>query len=199
MWHSRDLTLLGKVLIIKTFGLSQLIYAMQCCQICDKRYKEIDNIILDFLWNRFNGKRRVERIARRTIVKPISTGGLGLVLSKELDQSIKLSRYTKARLQKHPIAIIQDSILKDLTPFQTVSSKEATTSCASKTLTEHALQWLRIAEDKNEHVTWLHSISSDALPKIATYEGIPRMYLRKLHREGHNTIQKHGLSRKCRS
>ena len=35
-WMCRNLTLEGKILIVKTFGLSQIIYNLQCYQICKK-------------------------------------------------------------------------------------------------------------------------------------------------------------------
>ena len=41
-WRNRNLTPEGKSLIIKTFGLSQIIYGMHICEISDERKYKID-------------------------------------------------------------------------------------------------------------------------------------------------------------
>ena len=42
LWNSRNLTFEGKILIIKTFGISQLIYVMQVCKIKETFIKLIE-------------------------------------------------------------------------------------------------------------------------------------------------------------
>ena len=48
---SRDLTLKGKVLIIKTFLISQMNFEIEMKSIPKNIVKEIDKILWNFLWN----------------------------------------------------------------------------------------------------------------------------------------------------
>ena len=45
LWNSRNLTFEGKVLIVKTFGISQLIFILQVCKLREACSKEIETII----------------------------------------------------------------------------------------------------------------------------------------------------------
>jgi hypothetical protein len=49
LWKPRNLTFEGKSLIIKTFGLSQLIYNLQAYKLREKCIKNIERIIFGFL------------------------------------------------------------------------------------------------------------------------------------------------------
>lgn len=51
IWLSRNLSLLGKVLIANTFGLSQLIHFMQCCEFGDEHLDEINQVVENFIWS----------------------------------------------------------------------------------------------------------------------------------------------------
>jgi hypothetical protein len=50
LWTPRQLTMEGKVLIVKTFGLSQLIYNMQSVGFKELDIKNAERIIFKFLW-----------------------------------------------------------------------------------------------------------------------------------------------------
>jgi len=49
-WKRRNLTLNGKINIVKTFGLSKLIYNASVLVIPEKYIKEIEKLIFDFIW-----------------------------------------------------------------------------------------------------------------------------------------------------
>ena len=51
-WLPRCLSVEGKITIVKTFGLSQIIYALQMCEIKAIDVKKIESIIFRFLWNK---------------------------------------------------------------------------------------------------------------------------------------------------
>jgi len=51
-WSSRSLSLLGKILVLKTFGISQVIYLMQSIKLEDDDIKKLKNLLYKFLWNR---------------------------------------------------------------------------------------------------------------------------------------------------
>ena len=47
-WSKRDLSIMGKITIIKTFGISQFIYAMQGISLSKDVLDQINTIFLDF-------------------------------------------------------------------------------------------------------------------------------------------------------
>jgi hypothetical protein len=65
-WKNRNLTYKGKILIIKMFGLSQLIYALQSYGINPESIKKIEQMIFGFLWlgNRSDKEKGIDRIKR---------------------------------------------------------------------------------------------------------------------------------------
>ena len=74
-WMCRNLTLEGKILIIKTYGLSQLIYNLQCYEIESKDILEVERLIFKFIWCKDWGKSRwVERIKRKVLKAEYSKG-----------------------------------------------------------------------------------------------------------------------------
>ena len=52
MWQSRALTLLGRILIIKTFGYSQLLYTASVTTFSIEEMSDIKRIINCFLWKK---------------------------------------------------------------------------------------------------------------------------------------------------
>ena len=72
-WRTRDLTLFGKVLIIKTLALSQLVFSSTCCSVTDETKKKITKSIYSFLWH----KR--DRIKRNTLICDITEGGINMI------------------------------------------------------------------------------------------------------------------------
>ena len=68
MWRCRGLSLLGRVQICKTFGISQFIYAMQGISLSKDVLDQINTIFFRFLWKRnFDNKRAFEKIKRKTL------------------------------------------------------------------------------------------------------------------------------------
>ena len=74
VWKSRDLTLKGKVLIIKTFLISQINYEIEMKSIPKNIVKEIDKTLLNFLWN---GKQPL--VNKQTICLEVEKGGLNMI------------------------------------------------------------------------------------------------------------------------
>ncbi len=81
----RNLTLFGKVCIIKSLALSKIIYIALGLTIPDKIIKEIDRLIFRFLW----GKR--DRIKRKSIINTLEKGGLNMVDVRSQLSAIKAS------------------------------------------------------------------------------------------------------------
>ena len=51
MWCKRDLTIFGKILILKTFAISQILYVASVLHVPEPILKELDSIMFNFLWN----------------------------------------------------------------------------------------------------------------------------------------------------
>ena len=71
-WKQRDLTLMGKIQLIKTFVLSKLVYVSSLTPVPPWAFREIEVLIFDFLWN---GK---DKIKRSTMFLDYDKGGLKL-------------------------------------------------------------------------------------------------------------------------
>ena len=74
VWKSRDLTLKGKILIIKTFLISQINYELEMKPIPKNIVKEIDKILWNFLWD---GKQPL--VNKQTMCLEIENGGLSMI------------------------------------------------------------------------------------------------------------------------
>ena len=80
LWSRRKLTLHGKVLIIKTFGISQFIYVMKSIGLKIEVLKKINRILFSFIWGKdFKSGRTFEKIKRKTLCRDIENGGLNMI------------------------------------------------------------------------------------------------------------------------
>lgn len=72
-WKNRNLSLFGKVQILKTYALSQL--TLPATTLCVPKYivKRLEKIVYTFLWG------KVERVKRIKVIQNISEGGLNMV------------------------------------------------------------------------------------------------------------------------
>ena len=87
-WEKRNLSLLGKICIIKSFLLSQFIYVMQCLVLPENILSEINTILYRFLWRRKDSnKKAFEKVKRKTLTSNYEMGGLKMVNVILLQQS----------------------------------------------------------------------------------------------------------------
>ena len=103
-WSRRHLTLLGKILIIKTFAVSQAIFLMQSLMLQDKSLKAINNLLYKFLWNKnFFGAKAPDRIQRKIMVTPVKDGGFGMMDIELLNKSLTLRAIGRMVSSEHPM------------------------------------------------------------------------------------------------
>lgn len=115
MWLQRALSIEGKILIVKTFGLSQLIYSLQMCQINERELIDIERMIFKFLWNKkWVGNIAPDRIKRIFLKQPYDKGGLNVPDIKILNSSLKIKQFLRAMKSTHPINLIQKYQLEEL-------------------------------------------------------------------------------------
>jgi hypothetical protein len=98
-WLCRDLTLNGRNIIAKTFGMSQLIYTFQCCEVKEKELKEIECLYFKFLWSKKWDKRSPDRIKRAILKNTKSQGGLNCMDVKALYQALAVRNILQATRQ----------------------------------------------------------------------------------------------------
>jgi hypothetical protein len=72
-WRGRDLSMFGKTLVLKTLGISSLMFNFMMLNVDDRRIKEINRILYSFIWN------NKERIQRNTLIGDIDKGGIAMV------------------------------------------------------------------------------------------------------------------------
>jgi len=114
-WRARNLSLLGKILIYKTFGMSQVIYILSVATLNQNQYKKIDTMFNNFLWGRELAVVTVNsRIGRERLNTPIEYGGFGMIQYERILEGIYCRQLSKMYDQTydHPIKFI--SIKNDI-------------------------------------------------------------------------------------
>ena len=102
-WSTRRLTLLGKILVLKTYAFSQLIFLMQSISLGEASLKAANKVIFKYLWNRnFDAARAPERIRRSIMTVPLRLGGFGLLDLNSLSESLDARSYGRLITSKHP-------------------------------------------------------------------------------------------------
>ena len=125
LWKSRNLTFEGKSLIVKTFGLSQLIYILQVYKLKDECAKKIERILFGFLWlsSRSENERGIDRIKRSILKNEFVEGGLNITDVECLNKSLKLRQFVRANKTCHPIRLIQRYCMEQI-GFMSVLQQE---------------------------------------------------------------------------
>jgi hypothetical protein len=114
-WMVRNLTLEGKILIVKTFGLSQIIYNLQCYQISQVDLVRIERLIFKFIWSKkWKDQRPIERIRRSVLKNNVDDGGLNAPDVECLNRALKLKQFIRSNKSDHPIADLQRNLLKNI-------------------------------------------------------------------------------------
>ncbi len=78
-WKQRDLTIYGKILLIKTYALSQILYTTAVLPTPDKFVVELEEIIYNFLWN---GKQH--KVKKSVIIQSYENGGQRMISIQDM-------------------------------------------------------------------------------------------------------------------
>ena len=90
-WSKRNISIMGKILVIKTFALSQLIFIMKSLVLPPKIIQEINGYIFNFLWSKkFNTGRTAEKVKRQVMYNDYQLGGLKMIDLTSFQDSILL-------------------------------------------------------------------------------------------------------------
>ena len=85
IWKQRDLTIYGKVLILKTFALSQLLYVASVFHVPDNIMKEVEALAYNFLWN-----GRQHKVKQRVVTQDYEHGGCKMIDLYEMNKVQKI-------------------------------------------------------------------------------------------------------------
>ena len=86
MWRARDLTLFGRVLIIKSLGLSQIIYSSSILNIPEGFARLVKTKLFNFLW-----KNKRDKIKRSGLYQDIDKGRLRMIDIEIMLKALKLA------------------------------------------------------------------------------------------------------------
>ena len=84
LWTTRNLTLIGRICIVKTLAISKLVYNTSVLKVPQNFAEKVNDICFKFIWN-----FKPDKVKRQTIVLPVDKGGLNMVDFTILDKSLK--------------------------------------------------------------------------------------------------------------
>lgn len=94
-WKRRDLTIFGKITIIKALAISKITHVAQNTTIPDNTIKHLNKILFGFIW----GKK--DRIRRKILCNDILNGGVGMIDIKSYFEALKATWINRLILHKH--------------------------------------------------------------------------------------------------
>ena len=86
MWRARDLTLFGRVLIIKSLGLSKIIHSISNIEAPDGIASAVRKNLFNFIW-----KNKKDRIKRTTLYQDLEKGGIRMTDVDLMFRSLRLA------------------------------------------------------------------------------------------------------------
>ena len=73
-WKRRKLTLLGKINIVKSVGLSKLIYNASVLPVPNNFCDQVNKVTFNFIWD-----NKIAKIKKKTIIGERKNGGLTMI------------------------------------------------------------------------------------------------------------------------
>jgi len=116
-WSKRNLSIFGRNLILKTFGLSQVLYSMQNSFFSASALKRIRTICFNFLWNKKSDKSKAyERVSRKVLYKPKSDDGINAPNIDNINKALKVKQLVRSMSpnNRHSISKIQADLIGPL-------------------------------------------------------------------------------------
>ena len=111
LWSTRGLSLLGKVTVLKSQGLTYLQYAAAIIPLSDRYGAEFTRALFRFLWG------KVDKISRDLASRTFQEGGLQLRLPKDIaiaSQAHWLRRWARAKEEERELELWQKVLDREL-------------------------------------------------------------------------------------
>lgn len=87
MWNTKYLSHSGKIVLLKSVCTPMLDFYMQSLPFPKSSCLEIDKLFRNFLWNSFQGNKKINLVSWDTVTLPVEKGGLGLFKSYQRNQA----------------------------------------------------------------------------------------------------------------
>ena len=84
-WSARRLTLLGKITIIKSLAVTQIVYLLSALPTAQEILQKINSLLYEFLWG-----SKSEKIKRTEMINEYDKGGLKMIDIQSLNASLKI-------------------------------------------------------------------------------------------------------------
>ena len=95
-WKRRKLTLLGKINIVKSLGLSKLIFIASVLPVPEKFCDQVNKITFNFIWD-----NKIAKIKRNTIIGERENGGLNMIDFSLMNKALKCIWIKRFRLNEN--------------------------------------------------------------------------------------------------
>ena len=84
-WSARDLSIHGKVTIVKTFMVSQFNFIMQSVGLPEKILDDINRMLYKFIWQRrYSNRKAFEKVKRKIVQQDYDNGGIRMIDMKSM-------------------------------------------------------------------------------------------------------------------
>lgn len=101
-WSRRNLSISGKLCIIKSFLVSQFVYVMQALLAPVKVLDKLNTILFRFLWKRkYSNTKAFEKVKRNVLCNVVEEGGINMINVHDMQTSFLLTWAAKLQQQKH--------------------------------------------------------------------------------------------------
>ena len=165
MWSSRGLSLMGKIQIFKTFGLSQILFPCSTIMLSKSEDRQITNLIYQFIWTRsMDGNKAPDRIKRSILTQRVKSLGFGMIDYKEVITSIRIKNVIRLlNNSNHPLhRIIVSNINSSTVNIKNLNIIRPTIDVA---INKIRVMWLSLIKQSN-----LEGIASKSLIEIVMNE-----------------------------
>ena len=98
-WKGRNLSINGKMIIVKTFAISQLIFTSQFQTIRPREVKKIESLCYSFVWN------GMDRVKRNVIKSGRENGGINGIDVESFFYTIAVRQFVKSNIHSKLIII----------------------------------------------------------------------------------------------
>ena len=140
-WSKRYLSILGKIQIFKTFGLSQILFIATTTIIPQNVEKKITNLIYKFIWNNdMSTNKAPDRIKRTILSRKIKELGFGMLDYREVINSIRQKMLHRLRTKSlHPMHdIIANNVSSSIINIRNINSVN---TCIDTTIRDLNKKW----------------------------------------------------------
>ena len=190
-WARRNLSMLGKILIAKTYGISQIIYLMQSLVLKNVHIKVLNATLYKFIWNKnYHAAKAPERIKRTIVNTPIKLGGFGMLDISQLDEGLKVKPLGRLLDTNHPfLTLIKNRINMShfFEPLCNVDIEPITNQALSCLTKYRDSLWKDIQLVTNK--AFLLEISNSKISKLISPLGRISISFFLMHRNGKRLIK----------